>query len=158
MASICPKELVVDSLKSILGRYQADLAFLTDEQALASPMGSARSAIAFTAECIGFNALLGEMLLGKEVSFPDEATQSAFTASFTSIASVSAALAESTEKLIDIVGSLDDAQIVSTIVAPWGQSYPAWKLALLASDHMGYHDGQINYIQTLFNDVQNHWH
>ena len=42
-------------------------------------------------------------------------------------------------------------------VEVWGQTWTKMKLATLCGFHMGYHDGQLNYIQTADGDLAVHW-
>ena len=61
------------------------------------------------------------------------------------------ALKAGTDKMVGVIKSLPDSKLDVPIESPWGTySTAAW--AAQAMTHNSYHEGQINYIQTLYGD------
>ena len=55
------------------------------------------------------------------------------------------------------IDTFSEADLGKEVAMPWGAKFPAMVAILLPTSHMTYHDGQINYIQTLFGDAEFHW-
>jgi uncharacterized damage-inducible protein DinB len=53
--------------------------------------------------------------------------------------------------------SLNEADLDREVTMPWGATFPIATAIFLPASHMTYHDGQINYIQTLLGDAKFHW-
>jgi hypothetical protein len=64
---------------------------------------------------------------------------------------------ESAQIVCDAIDSLSDADLEGDIQMPWGFVMPAAVAIFLPDSHMSYHDGQLNYIQTLLGDTKFHW-
>ncbi|RYG22809.1 DUF664 domain-containing protein, partial [bacterium] len=138
-------------------RLSMDLAHLKAEQLSASPMGVARSPLAFTAECIGFNRLVADSVAGKPTSIPSQEQREAFFASIDSLEKAQAGLKASADALAAAVEATDEATLTAEGTAPWGEPLSLYMLVYYAADHMSYHDGQVNYIQALYGDAEDHW-
>jgi len=138
-------------------RLASDLSHLTSEQLTASPMGVARSPLHFSAECIGFNSLVAGALAGKSSGMPSQEHRDAFFASIDSLEKAQAGLKRSADEIVTAIEGVDEAKLTAEATAPWGQPMPLYMLVYIAADHMTYHDGQANYIQTLYGDAEVHW-
>ena len=138
-------------------RLAADLSHLTSEQLTASPMGVARNPLHFSAECIGFNSLVAGALAGKSSAMPSQEHRDAFFASIDSLEKAQAGLKRSADEIVTAIEGVDEAKLTAEATAPWGQPMPLYMLVYIAADHMTYHDGQANYIQTLYGDAEVHW-
>ena len=64
---------------------------------------------------------------------------------------------QSAEEVCKAVDLLNDEALEGEIQMPWGGMFAASEAILLPTSHMTYHDGQINYIQTLLGDAKFHW-
>jgi uncharacterized damage-inducible protein DinB len=138
-------------------RLSADLAHLSAEQLTASPMGAARNPLHFTAECIGFNRLVANAFVGKPSAMPSQEERDAFFASIDTLEKAQAGLKRSADTLGAAIDQADEAKLTAEGTAPWGEPMPLYMLVYMAADHMSYHDGQVNYIQTLYGDAEVHW-
>ena len=137
--------------------YIADLTAIPDDKIGVSPMGEARSPLHFSAECAGFNGMLVSALKGEAIVMPDDAGKEAFYASIDTKEKAIAAIETSTAALVDALGTVSDEALLVEIPMYWGGSMPLYKFAHVAISHMAYHDGQLNYIQSLFGDTEVHW-
>jgi hypothetical protein len=50
-----------------------------------------------------------------------------------------------------------DEALNQTVMPPWKMPAPLFMMAHIAVSHIWYHDGQLNYIQTLLGDDKVHW-
>ena len=55
------------------------------------------------------------------------------------------------------ITSASDEALNAVVNAPWGMPTPVFILAQIAVSHIWYHDGQLNYIQSLLGDGEVHW-
>ncbi len=149
---------LIERLKSTTASYINDLKHVPEDKLGVSPMGVARSPIEFTAEVIGFNGLVVASLRGGSAEMPDQAARDAFTASIDSFAAAEAGLNRSCESLAAAIEATSLDGLMEDTMAPWGQALTKLKLSGFAVTHMVYHDGQLNYIQSLYGDAENHWH
>lgn len=142
--------------QGITETYLKDLRHLSDEQISASPMGAARSPLEYTAECIGLNTMIAKTLHGQPVEMPSEEQRAAFYAAFDSYDKVAAGLRDSVGHIVSALEKFSDDQLAEErhfFRGPMKLS----DIANLGAMHLVYHDGQTNYVQTLYGDVENHW-
>ncbi|MFY9234616.1 MAG: DinB family protein [Fimbriimonadaceae bacterium] len=154
--SIDPKATLIDNLRRVGGMYVNDLAHIPAEKLGESPMGAARTPLDFTAECAGFNYYVASTLKGEQITRTQE-ERDAFRNSIDSFDKAKQALEASVENLADTVSNSTHEDLAKEVVTPWGEPTTAHRLAIMCVMHMMYHDGQINYIQALYGDAENHW-
>lgn len=135
----------------------ADLAHVPSDRLHEAPMGVARSPMAFTAECIGFNRLVADALAGKPIAMPSKEEIAAFFASIDTIEKAQAGLTTTAQAIVAGIQAASEGALAAEVVAPWGEPMPLYQLAYSAAGHMNYHDGQVNYVQALYGDSVNHW-
>lgn len=121
------------------------------------PMACAKSAITILGEIGAGNQMLAEMIRGEKAD--RERFQAAREA-----AEASGTLAPMAEFVMDgckaacaAIATLSEADLGKNVTAPWGAEIPLAVAIFLPAQHMGYHDGQINYIQLLLGDDKFHW-
>ncbi|HWD39155.1 MAG TPA: hypothetical protein VG944_09930 [Fimbriimonas sp.] len=68
-----------------------------------------------------------------------------------------AALTEASAEFTAALKAASDEHLNSVKMAPWQMPMPVFILANVSVSHVWYHDGQLNYIQTLLGDDQVHW-
>lgn len=68
---------------------------------------------------------------------------------------VTARLRKTTADLVDAIRSMPVEQLSETVDTPWGP-YSLARCCLHAYWNMAYHEGQLNYIQTLYGDFEEH--
>lgn len=151
------KAFLTGMIQRSANRLADDLAHLSTEQLSTSPMGVARNPLHFSAECIGFNSLVVNAFSGAPSLRPSEEAREKFFASFDSLEKAQAGLRRSAEEVVAVIAEADEAKLTEQAMAPWGEPMPLYMLIYVAADHMSYHDGQVNYIQTLYGDAEVHW-
>lgn len=154
--SIDPKSILIDSIRRIGAMYVSDLSHVPEDKLGACPMGAARTPLDFTAECAGFNFFVASALNGEPFSRTPEERE-AFVKSIDSFDKAKQAIEASVETLADAVSHLGEDDLTREVTTPWGEATTAYRFANMAAMHMMYHDGQINYIQSLYGDDANHW-
>ncbi len=157
MATYNLKQHLIEELRQGTQMYLGDLGHLPAERLNQVPMGVARTPLAFTAEVAGFNHLLAATLRGEAASMPSAEQRAEYEARFTSHESCAAHLNASVDALVGAIEALSDEEIAAEGAAPWGAQMPRAKIAAMAASHTAYHDGQLNYIQTLYGDAEDHW-
>lgn len=67
------------------------------------------------------------------------------------------AFQEATAAFSEALKNASDETLNSVVTAPWQAQVPVMILAQISVSHVWYHDGQLNYIQTLLGDGEVHW-
>ena len=133
-----------------------DLKALPTEKHTASPGGEARTPVNIVAECAAINGFIAEYLTTGNMERPPRDQREAFLNSFDTAEKALTYLEEQTQRLVDALGNLDVNTLGDMVESPMG-TVPRLVLAQLPATHMMYHDGQLNYIQTLYGDKEMHW-
>lgn len=130
-----------------------DTKFIPDEKFAFCPMGCAKTAKDILAEIANGNIMFANVFTGAESdeSFGKRVAQAS------TLADLGELVMESAAAVVDAIDSLDEADLDREVKMPWGATFPLWQAILLPVSHMTYHDGQINYIQTLLGDSGFHW-
>ena len=137
--------------------YKVDLPHIPADKFSGSPMGVARSPQDFTAECIGYNKFAASTMRGETYPQRSPEDRAAFIASLDTPEKALSALEASVDALKSAVNGLDEKGLCETVTAPWGAQMSKYRMALSATSHMFYHEGQVTYIQALYGDNENHW-
>lgn len=144
------------NLEDARDRYLEDLSALPDSAFDLSPGGAARSPANFTYEIVCVNRRLATRMRGDDPgpfnpnlweTTPDE---------FRSRALASQAFSNSTEEFLEVLESIAPEEMEREIPTPSGKTTP-FDLAMFCAMHINYHDGQLNYIQSLHGDTSIHW-
>ncbi|HRJ26303.1 MAG TPA: DinB family protein [Fimbriimonadaceae bacterium] len=136
--------------------FAKDLKAIPEEHLGASPSGIARAPIDFTYEVAVVNRRIANRIGGGEnppwpfegwVTAPEEFRDR------------DKALAELDESVQAVVAALDafPAEKLSEEVETPNGPYTVAGLADMVGTHMAYHDGQLNYLQSLYGDNNIHW-
>jgi hypothetical protein len=152
------KTFLANFVEKIGASYANDLKHIPADKQLLSPMGVARSATIFTAECAGFNRWITKIIAGEEVTMPDEEGRKAYYASFDSGEKALEELNSSVAELCEAIRGCSEDDLGRTVTMPWGDPMVMAEAIHMAGVHMAYHEGQLNYIQALYGDGENHWH
>jgi uncharacterized damage-inducible protein DinB len=130
-----------------------DTKYIPEEKFAFCPMGCAKTARDIMAETANVNVMLAKAFTGagKDAEFGTRVDQAS------TLADLAELVRESASVVIDAIDSLGDADLEKEVTMPWGARYPLWQAIFLPTSHMTYHDGQINYIQTLLGDSAFHW-
>jgi hypothetical protein len=133
-----------------------DLKAISADQVNACPGGCARTALNIVAECAAVNGMAATVLSGAEYKRPSPEEREAHLNSFDTVDKVIAYLDQETERLLAAIEATD-ADTFSDEMSPFGRPMNRFGVASLPSWHMMYHDGQLNYIQSLHGDGEMHW-
>ena len=138
--------------------YCKDLDALTEAQYVAANGGVTRTAQDITKEVAGFCHVVAGLVSNPGTPMPSEEEAMANSPALNTIAEGTAAVTAGAEALAAAVENASDETLGSMITPPWGgDPMPVLVLANIASSHIWYHDGQINYIQALNGDSAVHW-
>lgn len=151
------KDLTINRLNGNVEQYIRDMSFIPDDKLGVVPMGCARPVLEFTAEVIGFNMFVAKAMKGEPIPNMSDEDKAAFFASVSSRAIAERMLTEGVSEIITAFEKLTEAELMEEVTLYWGQTETRLIVANMAAAHMGYHDGQLNYIQALFGDGENHW-
>jgi uncharacterized damage-inducible protein DinB len=133
-----------------------DLNALSEEQATTPLDPGARPATHLVAECAAVNRMLADLLAEGAASRPTPEEREAYFAGIRTRADALDALQDATDRLYKAVdGAAPDrwGEPVQTPFGPWTRA----RAVVLASQHMMYHDGQINSLHLRHGDAEMHW-
>ena len=118
--------------------------------------GCAHTPLFIVAECGTVNGMVAKMLTGEAFERPSAEQRQAYLESFDTTEKALAHLSSETQSLLAAIDSLDESSFGDFVQTPIGER-TVFGLAELPMWHMSYHDGQLNYLQTLHNDAEMHW-
>jgi len=133
-----------------------DLKALDHTTCLQCPSEKARSAVHIVAECASVNGMIATYLETGELNRPSLEEREAHLSSFHTPEKVLDYLDHETHRLLGAFEKLDPATLNESCNVI-GRPMTRFALAELPASHMMYHDGQLNYIQTLYGDTEIHW-
>lgn len=151
------QEFLVGWLKGVTGMYVADINAIPEDKWTATFGGCTRPASVQTADAVALllwttEALNGNILGGGEEGMMEELTKACGTKE-SSIATLTSA----SEKLGAALTGANVETLSKVVTAPWGMDAPLYMIAQIAVSHIWYHDGQLNFIQSLLGDGKVHW-
>lgn len=156
MAVLQPKAHLRETTLTIQRRLIQDLEAMAEDKINTCPGGCARPALNLVAECAMINALVaGYLRTGVAERLPPDQRQ-AHLASFDTREKARAYLEQTTQDLLNALETLDE-NTLGDVSEPLGRPMSRFEIAQLPAMHMMYHDGQLNYLQTLHGDDQIHW-
>jgi hypothetical protein len=142
-----------DDISGLVRKSAADLIKATralGDKASWQPMDKGRSAANQVAECALITTMATDALTTKAVGPVDwEAFGVAQAALAANPHEAMETLAANTEALSDAIGALSEADHALTVTMPWDEVLSLPHVAMLVHWNNTYHEGQVNYIQTL---------
>jgi hypothetical protein len=133
-----------------------DVKATPDDKLTEAHGGCSRSALAIVSEVVGSLHAFADILAGRE-SKGMEALVKEFTAQITNGESAAKALEEAKNDALAAISGMADDDWSTTVMAPWGMEATKLFIASFIPHHAAYHDGQLNYIQTINGDGEVHW-
>jgi uncharacterized damage-inducible protein DinB len=121
-----------------------------------SPLGDARSALSVLTECVIANLKWRDVLRNRLYADVSEELWEEITGACTELPATLAQLEKSGDELAQAILAVPDEATADEIETPWGP-YSLADCCLHAYWNMVYHEGQINYIQTLYGDHEEHY-
>ena len=150
------KDYVTERLQRAKKAYIDDLEAMSDEQIMNSPGGSARKPVDITYEVILVNKMITKRLKGEEPdAWPSEGWITA-PEDFSNKEEIVKQFAASVDEVAAQIESRSEDQMLEPIETPNGPS-SALKMGSFSAMHIAYHDGQLNYVQSLSGDMEMHW-
>lgn len=144
-------------VQGLAGMYSADIKAISNEKLGTSPGGCARSPQQFSAEVVGLLKWTAAKLRGEEPAQRTEEEMQSFAAQMNSQDAICGALMEATSEFNEALMACPDDRLNSIVTPPWQMDAPLYMIAMIAANHIWYHDGQLNYIQALAGDAAIHW-
>lgn len=157
MAALDPKQHLIGFTQLMHDRLANDLKALDDAKSVLCPGGAGRTPVHIVAECALVNRFVATWLTTGETNRGTSEEREALMASHDTKEKALALLEEETQKLLAVLESLDPETLGDELEKPLGRSLSRFAVAELPAAHMMYHDGQLNYIQTLHDDTDIHW-
>jgi len=142
-------------LQAVTGMTVADITAIPDDKWTATFGGCSKPAGALVADTVTNLLWTTAVLKGEESNAYNEMGDlaSKYADKSVAIAELNAASAGFAAALT----SASDEILNSVVMAPWQMPMPVFILATISVNHIWYHDGQLNYVQTLIGDEQVHW-
>lgn len=157
MSELDPIAHITGLLRLNFSRMRNSFDAIPDDQKTVGREGCSRSPISIIAECGLLNGRVASYLTTGEWNRPPAEEYRAKIASFDTPEKALACLNSGTEQLLAAVADLDPATLGDDCSAAFGRPMTRFAIAELGAVHMSYHDGQLNYLQTLCGDAEMHW-
>lgn len=140
---------------ALTGMLTADIKAIPDDKWTATHGGCTRSAADVTADALSLLVWTTEALRGHIGDNYDhsEGIKTACSTKEGATEMLPSAVAAFSSALS---GASDEA-LETVITPPWQMPAPLFMIAQIAVSHLWYHDGQLNYIQSLLGDDKIHW-
>ena len=120
------------------------------------PLGEARTVLDQLTECVIANLKWRSILQTRRYADVSREVWEQIVAECTTLPATLARLEQSGAELIAAIMAVPDEDTADEIETPWGR-YTLADCCLHAYWNMVYHEGQINYIQTLYGDMEEHY-
>jgi hypothetical protein len=158
MAALQPKEQLCSFTEWAYTMFVKDIKAIPEDKLNVPPGAGGRSPLHIAAECAVVNQRVAGYLRGEEIPRPSPEEREALLCSFDTREKVLAFLEEGTQTLLKTLEELDENTLGDSDEEFFkGMPMNRFSVAQLPAMHMMYHDGQVNYIQTLCGDDKMHW-
>ena len=144
-------------VQGLTGMYCADINALPADKLTTSPGGVARSPQHISAEVVGLCKWTSAKLRGEEPEEKSEADFEKYAATLDTHESICSAIQAATAEFNEALQSAPTDRLNAVVTPPWKMDAPLYMIALIAANHIWYHDGQLNYLQALNGDDKMHW-
>lgn len=155
MQGIDARGYLIGWANALTNMYSADIKAIPDDKWNATFGGCTRSACEVTADALSLLVWTTATLKGATADHGGamEALKGTCGTKEAAVSNVENLVAEFCAAL----GSASDDLLNSNVTPPWQMETPVFMLAEIAVSHLWYHDGQLNYIQSLLGDEKVHW-
>jgi hypothetical protein len=134
-----------------------DIKAIAEDKNNVCPGGCARPALNIVAECAAINGMVAGFFRTGEFTRLTPEQREKHLSTFDTVEKALSYLDQETARLQEVLASLDVDTLGDTTEKFFGRTMTLFQIAELPSTHMMYHDGQLNYIQTLHGDSEMHW-
>jgi hypothetical protein len=152
-----PRATLGNWTSAMMGMYVSDIQAIPDEKWTASMGGCTRPASEQTAEVVSILDWATGALKGQIREVDEKQLISEYNGRCATREGATSELQRSVPEFVAALAGADDERLCSMVTAPCGDTMPLSILAHIASSHLWYHDGQLNYIQSLLGDKDYHW-
>lgn len=150
------KAFFAEKLREVKGAYLDDLNAMSDDDLGTSPGGAARTGFDYTYETAYVNRRIAKRLRGEEPEpFPGDGWMKAPDEAKSKQAAIDS-LTASMDEVIAAWDALPENDLGRVIPLAKGQTNPL-DMAFLCVYHTGYHDAQLNFVQSLKGDTKMNW-
>ncbi len=150
-----PRAFLVSGIEKGAARLKADLLAIPAGAATVAQAEGARTPVNIVAECGVLTGYLADKI-NDHAHTIDHDHLVETTEKYTTVDAALQCLAKNTSKLVGSIQSLNEHSL-QTEVEMFGRQWSLFELCALNITHLSYHDGQLNYIQMLNGDTENHW-
>jgi uncharacterized damage-inducible protein DinB len=120
------------------------------------PHAAARHALSLMGHCAVTNLVYACVLANAPLPFRSQAESDDAINRCDTLSKASASLQHSLTRLCDTLIALPADRLTEMVLLPDSERMPAALAMLVPANHMQYHVGQINYLQTLMGDQEYH--
>ncbi len=120
------------------------------------PMGEARTILDQLTECVIANIKWTNILRTRQYDNVSPEVWEQTTTACDTLPNILAKLQQSGTELVAAISGIPEEETGDEIPTPWGP-YSLADCCLHAYWNMVYHEGQINYVQTLYGDTEEHY-
>jgi len=120
------------------------------------PGGVAHHALRILAHCAATNTFLATVIGEQPLPYRTQDEEDAAVESCVTLDMAEAFLNRSVTAVCDAIAQVSEARLKQQITMPWGERMPVAISLLSPSQHMRYHEGQLNYLQMLLGDDEYH--
>lgn len=155
--AIDPRESLGHWSTYMMSNYVSDIPAIPEDKWTASLGGCARPASEMTAEVVSILDWTTDALNGVARTTDEKQLIAEYQARCSTRDGAQAELSRCVPAFVEALKSASDEKLGSMVTAPWGSELPLMMMAHVASSHLWYHDGQLNYMQCLLGDGDYHW-
>ncbi|MBS1718596.1 MAG: hypothetical protein JSS72_12775 [Armatimonadetes bacterium] len=143
--------------KGVTGMFIKDINALPEDKITATMGGCTRPVSELTADAMGLVLWVTAAFKGQTLAGSEEEQMAALTAKLATKSAIVQHLGSAVDDFCAAIASANDETLAKVVTTPWGMESSLYSLAHTAVSHIWYHDGQLNYIQTLLGDGKVHW-
>jgi hypothetical protein len=127
-----------------------------EERRFWCPAAIARHTVEILAHCAASNTFLAAVIGEHALPYRTQEEEDAAIEACTNLDLAEMFLNRSVTAVCDAIATVSESRLSQQIAMPWGERMTVALSLLSPSQHMRYHEGQINYIQTLYGDDEHH--
>lgn len=157
MPEIDHKTYIAGFTRVLLDRLIKDFDALPADKQTTSAGGCARAPLNILAECALFNGWIATYLTTGDSARPAPEARKAQMDALDTPDKARTRLQQETERLLAAIAALDPATLGDDCSEVLKRPMTRLALAEFPAIHMMYHDGQLNFLQTLCGDPDIHW-
>jgi hypothetical protein len=145
-------------LAALQDMYGKDVRAIPEDKWNATFGGCTRSACELTADAVQLLDWAAEALRGNVIAVtPSPDRLDGMKSECATRDAATARLGKSCGQFVAALSDASDEALNAMVTPPWQMPTPLYMIAQIAVSHVWYHDGQLNYIQSLLGDDKVHW-